>query len=230
MNIDLDEVRPDRFVIHNDKVRPLLRGEGVASGKFFELVTWRRDGLVARIRARGFNVRTIADRIAALPSLEMVMPPGEMGVRVLAAKERIATFDPDTLRWREVEAATVDGQLVARLRAGAALRRRRSRGAGDFYIATLAHGEINLLPVGESTALTHAYAQLTATRDVVLRYSDAGESILIPAEQALLPPPHRAILELLAADKAPAWTLAPDTVPLAEAVFAALGIGLAPQP
>src|SRR4028119_779934 len=91
---DLDEIRPDRFIINNDKLRPVLRGEGVTVGKFFELVTWRREGLIGRIRMRGFNVRTLEDRVAAPRGIKSIEPPGPEGVRVLhQPKERIAHFD-----------------------------------------------------------------------------------------------------------------------------------------
>lgn len=228
MNIDLDEIRPDRFVIGNEKVRPLLRGEGIANGKFFELVTWRRDGLMARIRARGFNVRTIADRIDALPPLHMVLPPGDLGVRALSAKERIATFDPDALHWHDVAPTDVNGKPAVWLRAGQALRRRRSRGAGDYYIATLANGQINLLAVGENTALLHAYAQLAEQQPVTLRFTQTDSDVLVPAQQALLPTPHREIIELLCLEKAPPWTIPLSAWALADAVFERLAIRFAP--
>ena len=41
---DLDEFRPEHFVITNEKVRPLLRGEGERDGRFFVLQSMRRMG------------------------------------------------------------------------------------------------------------------------------------------------------------------------------------------
>lgn len=230
MNIDLDEIRPDRFVIHNDKVRPLLKGEGVTVGKFFELGTWRRDGLIARIRERTFNVRTIPDRIAGLAAIEP-QPLGAEGVRVLSqAKERIATFDRAELRWHDLPPEPVDGRMVVRLRAGQALRRRKSRGKGDYYLATVSgQGEINLLPVGETQAVLHGYAELALAGPVVLRYTVAAETIHIARHAIVLPPPHQAVLELLTLE-APPWTLPTTSLPLATEIFARLGVTLQPQP
>lgn len=232
LNIDLDEIRHDRFVIHNDKVRPLLRGEGVTVGKFFDLVTWRRDGLIARIRERGFNVRTIADRIALLPAIGPVPPLGASGVRTLAqAKERIATFDRDTLRWRDLPLEEHAGRSAVRIPSQAALRRRRGRGAGDYYIAVLSHdGNINLLPAGEADALLHAYAQIAQSdAPIVLPLLAHEDTRTVAQRQIVLPPPHLAALTLLTLDKAPPWTFPAAAAPRAAEIFRKLGITLQPD-
>lgn len=230
MNIDLDEIRPDRFVIHNDKIKPLLKGEGVTVGKFFELGTWRRDGLIARLRERTFNVRTIDDRIAGLGAIEP-QPLGAEGVRMLSqAKERIATFERDGLRWRDVPVEQVDGRSVVRLRAGQALRRRKSRGKGDYYLATLAgQNEINLLPVAETLAVLHGYAELALARPVVLHYTVAAETILLPQRTITLPSPHQAVLDLLILP-GPPWTFPATSLGMVAEIFARLGVTLQPQP
>lgn len=230
MNIDLDEIRPDRFVIHNDKIKPWLKGEGVTIGKFFELGTWRRDGLLARLRERGFNIRTIDDRIAGLGAIGAVEPPGAEGVRALSqAKERIATFDAAELRWRDLPIEQVDNRAVVRLRAGEPLRRRKSRGQGEFYIATHSQqDQINLLPVHETEALLRAYAQRALAGPIRLRYTIHDDTIHVPQQAILLPTPHRTVLELIALDKAPAWTFPLAALPLATTIFAKLGITLQP--
>lgn len=230
MNIDLDEIRPDRFVIHNDKIRPLLKGEGVTVGKFFELGTWRRDGLIARLRERTFNVRTIDDRIAGLGAIEP-QPLGGEGMRVLSqAKERIATFDREELRWRDVPMEQVDGQSIVRLRAGQALRRRKSRGKGDYYLATLSgQSEINLLPVGETQAVLYGYAEISLDGPVVLHYSATAETTHLAQRTIVLPPPHQSVLELLTL-QGPPWTFPATALPLATEIFARLGVTLQPQP
>ena len=233
MSIDLDEIRPDRFVIHNDKVRPLLKGEGVTAGKFFELVTWRRDGLMARIRERGFNVRTIPDRIAALREIQPVPPPGDLGVRILSqAKERIAIFDRARLQWQEATIIEYNGKPAVQLRASEALRRRKSRGPGDYYIATLSSDQqINLLPVNETGALLHAYGQLAQSNSpVVLRYSEQTDTYYLPRGLAFLPPPHHETIELIALTKAEPWTIDKSAFALLKAILNKLGIALEPQP
>lgn len=231
MNIDLDEIRPDRFVIHNVKLRPLLKGEGVTAGKFFELVTWRREGLLARIRERGFNVRTIADRIAVLPEIGPVAPLGPEGVRLLSqAKERIATFDRTELRWRDLPVIEHAGKAAVRINSGVALRRRKSRGHADYYLATLAHNDlINLLPVTETEALLQAYAQLAQTGpQVIVHYTLQPDALFIPKRHLTLPPPHAETLSLLTRDKAESWTIPTSVRDFAAAVFAKLGIVLQP--
>lgn len=74
---DLEEVRPDLFVVHNPAAGPVLRGEGLREGDRFRLTSWRREGLVARLRDRGFVVLTLTDQIAALPPLPVAPSPGE---------------------------------------------------------------------------------------------------------------------------------------------------------
>lgn len=231
MTIDLDEIRLDRFVIHNDKVRPLLRGEGVTAGRFFELVTWRREGLLARIRERGFNVRSIPDRIAALPGIAPVPPLGPEGVRLLAQKERVANFDRASLQWRELPTVEHNGKPAVRLRVGEAVRRRRSRGPGDYYLLAPGTAEqVNLRPVTETHALVHAYALIAqSTTPAVLRFVEHTDTYLIAQAQATLPPPHRELLQLLTIEKAEPWTIAKSAAPLAEAVYAKLGVMLEPH-
>lgn len=229
---DLDEIRPDRFVINNAKVRPILKGEGVVVGKFFELVTWRRDGLIARIRERGFNVRTIRDRIAALPVIEQVRPPGEAGIRLLTnAKERIAVFDRAELRWRDVPPFEQGGKLAVQLRDGVALRRRKSRGHADYYITIqVVNDQINLLPASETTALLHAYGQIASLGPPArVRFYERGDVYIVPERQAILPPAHHEVLNLLTREKAERWTFPKAIAELVEDVFATLQIHLEPE-
>lgn len=230
--MDLDEIRPDRFIIKNDKLRPLLKGEGVTSGKFFELVTWRRDGLIGRIRDRGFNVRTIEDRIALLAEIEQVPAPGEPGVRVLSqAKERIASFDRTQLKWADVPIIEHNRQSAVQLRDHEPIRRRKGRGSGDYYITSLTPSrQINLLPVAETTALLHAYGQIAASdQPVVLQYTVQDDLYLLPQQQMVLPLRHRETLLTLALDKAAPWTFPQKVLPMVEAIFAKLGIALRPE-
>ena len=226
---DLDEIRPDRFIINNDKVRPLLRGEGVTIGRFFELVTWRREGLIARIRERGYNVRTLADRVATLRGIEAVEPLGPEGIRLLShPKEHIAIFDRAQLHWHDLRVIEHGGKAAVRLPAGAALRRRKGRGHADYYIATLSNNDqINFLPTKEVSALLRAYGQIAQSdQPAVVYYSAAEETYLIPQRQALLPPPHRDLLQMLAHEKAEPWTVPAIAFEYAQAIFAKLGIQL----
>ncbi|NTU83127.1 MAG: hypothetical protein HGA45_27780, partial [Chloroflexales bacterium] len=72
---DLEEVRPNRFIVYNPAASSTLRGEGEREGDRFLLTTWRRDGLIARLRAKSFLVLTLADQIGALPDLPRPAPP-----------------------------------------------------------------------------------------------------------------------------------------------------------
>jgi hypothetical protein len=226
---DLDEVRPNRFVINNDKLRPILRGEGVTAGKFFELVTWRREGLVARLRMHGFNVRTLDDRVAALPALPNVAPPGEVGVRELThPKERIALFDRQHLRWIDLPVVEHHGRAAVRIPVGTALRRRKGRGHADYYLAAVGqNNQVNFLPVNETDALLHAYAQIAlAGPPAFIRYANKDDAFFVAQRQALLPPPHHELLLTLQQDNSERWTVAAPHFEMAEQVFAKLGVRL----
>ena len=226
---DLDEVRPDHFVINNEKVQPFLRGEGERNGKFFFLQSWRRDGWVARLRMAGFNIRTIRDRVDALPSIKHDVALGPEGLRPLAtARERIAGWDARRLRWHELPVLTVDHQRAVRLRANEAVRRRRSRSGGDYFITVAERaGRIGLRPVGEQDAILHAYAVLASTgQQPSLDWLETPAGYTVMAGQALLPAPYREALDRLSLDRAEGWTFASEQAPLARQVFAKLGIGL----
>jgi hypothetical protein len=227
---DLDEIRLNRFVVHNDKLRPFLRGEGVTVGKFFELTTWRREGLLARLRMRDFNVRTLEDRVAALPTLPTVEPLGPFGVRILSnAKERIATFDQQRLHWQEIEVEEYNGKSAVRVRDHEPVRRRKSRGRPEYFLVALtSKDQINLLPVDETRALLHAYAHIAQHRAAMIYFTKQTENYYIAQQQALLPPPHREILGMLVVDKAKAWTIMPEAFDLAQEVFVKLSLQLKP--
>lgn len=210
----------------------MLRGEGIIIGKFFDLVTWRREGLMARIRERGFNVRTLADRVERLPAIGPVDPPLPEGVRVLShAKERIATFQRDTLHWRDLPVIDHQGKASVRVPGNVAIRRRKSRGHSDYYITTpVGDGHINFLPTKEADALLHAYAQFALNEPpATLRFVESEDGYVVPERQAILPPPHQDVLSLLVRDKAERWTFPKNASELAEAVFEKLGIELQPR-
>ena len=226
---DLDEIRPDRFVVNNEKVHPLLRGEGQREGVYFHLQSTRRDGWVARLRAAGFNVRTLLDRVNALASVRPDVTLGPEGVRLLGtARERIAAWDPDRLRWRDLPVEAVDGGRGVRLRVGEPVRRRRSRSGGDYFIATEERpGWIGLQPVKESEAILLAYSlMVVARRPAVLRFTETRGYYIVPDDQALLPEQHREALNGLSQDADVQWTFAFAQAPLVERVFEQLGIEL----
>ena len=69
----MDEVAPNYFALNNSHLATLLKSEGLIKGHMFELTSWRREGLLARLRERGFSVRSLADRLEALP-----LPPAPL--------------------------------------------------------------------------------------------------------------------------------------------------------
>jgi len=45
--VDLEEIAPNRFLVHTPRINALIKGEGTIEGRLFELTGWRRDGLIA---------------------------------------------------------------------------------------------------------------------------------------------------------------------------------------
>lgn len=212
---DLEEVRPDLFVVHNPAAGPVLRGEGLREGDRFRLTTWRRDGLIGRLRDRGFTVLTLADQIAALPPLPVAAPPGEPFTRELAPGERISYFAADPPGWH---AAPQLAPNQVSLREGWIIRRRRGRGAADYYYAERG----TLTPLDETTALRLGYALIARQGGATLIAERAGEAWRLP--DAPLPLEYRRLFGRLATHTRDGW-LAPATVlPLAAALLARLGL------
>jgi hypothetical protein len=194
IHADLDEIAPNTFIIHNDKVRSVLRGEGVTIGHTFELVSLRRQGLLGRLKSRGFNVRTLESRLERLPRLPAAPIPGPVMQREISGKERWSVFDPNDLRWREIKPAEQNGKTVISLQAGSIVRRRRSRTGGDFFQVERARtGGVNLLPLSETEAILRGYAVATADADVEIDVVERGGGYLLPLDFVL---PH-SYLEML---------------------------------
>src|SRR5215211_7895930 len=154
-SLDMDEIEPNHFLIHNSHVASVLKGEGHVKGRFFELTTWRREGLLARLRERGFSVRTLAERIEALPGPPEPPPIGGAGWRPLVhAIEQISNFDLRRLRWHPLPPQTRDGVVGVAIYDGWALRRRKGRGSASFYLAFKERsGNIGLRSLDETTAV-----------------------------------------------------------------------------
>ena len=225
MPIDLDEVRTNRFLIHNAKAKILLRGEGVTVGNIFELTSWRRDGLIARLRVRGFNVRTIDDRIAKLPPLPEPAPYGESGIRELQhPKEQYSRFDLQRLRWIDVEPQP--GTREVQLAVGWVLRRRRGRGHADYYLGTLEKsGRIGLFPLSETAALLMGYAQATAEGERTIHLESVKEGHRLPGS-LLLPPPHREVLKAIGIRSQGETIIPPEGMEQAQQLFGLLRLVL----
>lgn len=171
----LEECAPNVFIIHDIRVRPFLHGEGDRDGNRFVLTSWRRDGLIARIRERGLDVATFESQIAALPALPR--PPSIADAprwqRLGHADERWSYYDPTT---RQIVSCAVDthkSQSGVWLYPGWVVRRRRGRGAGEWYCAAIQgsdtlqymrlHDEDAALLCGLAQAHTCAHPPLVVT-------------------------------------------------------------------
>jgi hypothetical protein len=232
--LDLEEIAPSRFLVHNLRVNALLKGEGAITGRMFELQTWRREGLLARLRERGFAVRTIADRLDALPEPPAAPPIGRIGWRPLAnAIEQISHFDLRRLHWHPLAAETRDGVAGVAVYEGWVLRRRKGRGASAYHMAVAERGGgIGLRPLDETEAILIGYAQsleldrrpLLAERRPSSSSGQGGEQLLLP--DVVLPPPYREVLELIATSSAEGPLVDQRGWPIAQELFGRLGMRL----
>src|SRR4051812_24022979 len=117
--LDLEEIAPDRFLVHNLRAKELLKGEGTLSGRLFELTTWRREGLLARLRGRGLHVQTFADCVAALPVPTAPTQIEGVGRRpLMSPNEQISHFDLRRLRWHPLVPERRDGALAVTVYGG----------------------------------------------------------------------------------------------------------------
>lgn len=226
---DLDEVAPNHFAIGNPHITSAIKSEGVVTGRMFELTGWRREGLIARLRERGFAVRTIADRIAKLPAPPAPLPIGAPGWRAQAtAIEQFSHFDLGLLRWHALAPEQRDGVSGVTICDGWVLRRRKGRNPATFYLAHRERaGGVGLHPLDETAALLQGYAQALAFDARPLLVGPAGAAdgpLLLPALE--LPPPYREAITLCAKQGADGWLVERGGWPLAQELFARLGVRL----
>jgi hypothetical protein len=232
--LDLDEIAPNQFLVHNAHANNLLKGEGRIKGRFFELTTWRREGLLARLRDRGYQVRTLADRVAALPAPPPPPPIGGTGWRPLVSTiEQLSHFDLLRLGWHTLAPEQRDGAAGVTIYDGWVLRRRKGRGPASYYLALKERGGgIGLRPLDETAAILSGIAQAIARdpRPLMVERRRApgsdsqGDQLLLP--QIELPPAYRATLELISSPSPEGPLVTPANWPLAEALFDRLGIRL----
>jgi hypothetical protein len=177
----------------------------------------RREGLLARLRARGFEVRTLHDQIAALPALPPAILPGASVTRHPAVGERISFFAANPPGWQPVPADPADPARL-HMRENWIVRRRRGRGSADYYRLAGA----SLQPLTEDDALMAGYAQIAASDPAVIRIEPVEAAWLLP-----LPPLPRAYAQLLgrfARSSKPGWTIDPSGLDLARRLLARLGL------
>ena len=212
---DLEELRPQLFIIHNPAAAPILRGEGDREGDRFQLTSWRRDGLLARLRVRGFTVHTLENQIAALPGLPYAVRLGPPVVRALAAGERISYFALDAPGWRPAPPAPGAPGSV-RQREGGVIRRRKGRGPGAYYLVVPG----TLRPLPEDEALRRGYAAADGAF-VMVGIAENGE-LLMP--DLPLPPEHRVLLGRIATRTPDGWRIPREHAELVDDLLARLGL------
>jgi hypothetical protein len=224
--VGLEEIAPGRFLVHDPQVHRLLKDEGTFSGRLFEMTTWRREGLLARLRERGFKVLMLADLVAALPSPPIPPPIGRSGWRPLSsAIEQISHFDLRNLRWHPLEPESRDGVPGVTIYDGWALRRRKGRGAASFYLAARERGGgIGLRPLDETSAILIGYAQALTHDDRPLVVERRADLILLPDIE--LPPAYRVVLQRIAREDDAGLLVGESGWPLAQDMFSRLGIRL----
>lgn len=193
-------------------------------GKQFELTSWRRDGLMARLRERGFNIRTLADQIAVLPNLPRAERIGAEVTRPLVTPiERFSYFDPLALAWVQVDPHEHEGQRLVTLRDGWVVRRRKGRGAAAYYFAFAERtGGAGLRPTTEDKAMMMGYAQATGVRERDLTARRADKYYIIPILP--LPAAYRKVLARMAEETDQGWRVHERGWPLVGELFAKLGI------
>ncbi len=133
--VALEECAPNVFIVHDIRVRPFLHGEGTYDGNRFVLTSWRRDGIFARIRERGLDVASLDTQITTLPALpaapRIAEHPRWQGLG--HPDERWSYYDPTRRTVAACDAVIHDQQHGVWIHPGWVVRRRRGRGAGDWY-------------------------------------------------------------------------------------------------
>lgn len=220
---DVEELQPQRFLVRNLMARPLLKGEGDLEGHRFVLTSWRRDGLIARLRAAGFTVRTLEDQVRALPGLPNVNPIGGVAPRPVSGIERYSYFEPLALGWAPAELRDTNGRQEALLRDGWVIKRRQGRGAATYHrVVAERSGAAGLLPLTEAQALLAGYAQAAQHPRAPLVVIRQESFYLLPAIE--LPPAHRDLLRRLGELTEMGWQVDQRGWSLARAVYASLGL------
>ncbi len=211
---DLEEIHPDAFLVHNPAIGPLLSAEGERNGDRFRLTSWRRDGLIGRLRSRTFVVHTLANQIAALPDLPAAVSLGAPLIRSEVKSERISVFTADPLGWAPAP-TTAGGRTLYE---GAVIRRRRGRGPASYY--QVGPGGA-LQPLSEDAAVRLGYAQIAALApQVVLQPAAAGAQL----SDLPLPSTHRLLMGRLAEATRTGWQISAPAIPLVGQLLARLSI------
>lgn len=220
---DLDEVAPNRFLFRSSRLTQVLKSEGRIEGHMFVLTGWRRDGLMARLRADGFTVSTLADQITALPVRPSPPDVGPARPRLLMRNDRYSRFDTPYTGWVPIVPVAAEGSPPSvMLPLGLPVRKRQGRGPTSFYRVVREGTGSGLAPMGENTALLLAYAHLAATEPFSVTLQATAQGVVLP--QIELPAPYRVFMRRLATESAEGWLADADSALVVCAVYARLGV------
>ncbi len=238
--IDLEEIRPNVFLVRNAGVRPIIKSEGEFDGKLFRLTSWRREGMLARLALQGFAVQTLDDYVAGLPKLPDVahVPPDTPTTALhISRVDRYSRFVPHRRNWEPLtplDPSAPDQPLQLQVATGWIIRRRHGRGHAS-YAQVQAHAQLRPLDELHALLYGYAYAMLLHLPPVIIQHDPTTAQWLLPA--VLLPAPHRKLLAKIATP-APTkhalvphgWLCAADGLALAKAVLDSLGLAVQVTP
>jgi len=193
LRVALEECAPNVFIVHDIRVRPFLHGEGDYVGNRFVLTSWRRDGLFARIRERGLEVASLDAQIAALPALP-VMPPLHDAARwhlLGHDDERWSYYDATTRAIATCAVTRHHERMGVALIPGWVVRRRRGRGAGEWYrTAPQGTDTIQFSRVDEDTAVLCGLAQAALQHHAPLVVTNVAPDV-VQLVTPVLPQPYQ---------------------------------------
>jgi hypothetical protein len=227
---DLEEIRPDHFRLRNAGLRPLIKTEGRFHGSWFDLTSWRREGMLARLHEHGFSVLTLADQVAALPALP---PPAERGApvsRAVQRNHRYSVFAVECLDWVALAPQDSPAGPLVWPQVGQVLRLRQGRGLARYaLVGADRRGQAMLASLDETAALLQAYAQVQRDQPRALVLQHDGDGYFLPTLPPL-PAPHRELLDRLTDQEGAGCRVDPAACPFLRDLFATLALSLHREP
>lgn len=226
-HVDFEEVRFRQFVVRNQGMYRILKGEGVFQGQIFKLTTWRSDGLFARLRESGFVVKSLADQVEDLPRVPPAARVGEAVFYISQGHERYSYFDALALVWVPLELEQHKGQPGVWLRSGWVVRRWRNRGVVSYgnVILLRTTGHVRFDTLSETEALLAGYAQCVLVDRPAISVFVEQKHHYVP--DIVLPAPHYEVMTRLADKTEQGWKVEKRVWPLARKAYEKLGVQLA---
>jgi hypothetical protein len=220
---DLEEISPNTFIIRNPGIRRVIKSEGTIEGSVFKLTSWRKDGLIARLRQQEFIPLTLEDQIDRLPDLPPAPIIGEPYFSPIQSHWRYSHFDTNRLMWVPDEVHKRGDEEGVFLRSGWIVRRRKGRGHPDyFHVYRQRAGGIGFEAIEETRAILSGYAQAAVADDPSFRVRSDGNNYYLP--NIVLPTPHHRLMERIGSYEKPEWVFPADVWPLVCKVGERLGV------